>query len=207
MGTRNLTCVYIDGEYKVAQYCQWDGYPSGVGFDILNILRTFDYDILKEKCRKLTFYSEDEIDKINKDLNDKKYSLAERFPELHRDTGPSVLNLIYLDKTSKLFNDLNFAQDSLFCEYCYVIDLDSMKLEVFRGFNKNPLKEDERFYYENQQYINNNIDSKYYGVKFLISFDLNKLPENEIFQKEIHEKEIHEKEICEIEIFERNKGK
>ena len=28
MGTRNLTCVFKDGEYKVAQYGQWDGYPS-----------------------------------------------------------------------------------------------------------------------------------------------------------------------------------
>lgn len=26
MGTRNLTVVYIDGKYKVAQYGQWDGY-------------------------------------------------------------------------------------------------------------------------------------------------------------------------------------
>lgn len=33
MGTRNLTAVYIDGEYKVAQYGQWDGYPEGPGAD------------------------------------------------------------------------------------------------------------------------------------------------------------------------------
>lgn len=25
MGTRNLTAVYLDGQYKVAQYGQWDG--------------------------------------------------------------------------------------------------------------------------------------------------------------------------------------
>lgn len=25
MGTRNLTIVYSNGEYKVAQYGQWDG--------------------------------------------------------------------------------------------------------------------------------------------------------------------------------------
>jgi len=28
MGTRNLTCVMKDGQYKVAQYGQWDGYPE-----------------------------------------------------------------------------------------------------------------------------------------------------------------------------------
>lgn len=28
MGTRHLTAVVIDGDYKVAQYGQWDGYPE-----------------------------------------------------------------------------------------------------------------------------------------------------------------------------------
>lgn len=39
MGTRNLTCIVKDGEYKVAKYCQWDGYPSGKGLDLLHILK------------------------------------------------------------------------------------------------------------------------------------------------------------------------
>ena len=39
MGTRNLTAVYIDGEYKVAQYGQWDGYPEGQGLTALHFLR------------------------------------------------------------------------------------------------------------------------------------------------------------------------
>ena len=47
MGTRNLTAVFMDGEYKVAQYGQWDGYPSGQGVDILNILKNAKKDILK----------------------------------------------------------------------------------------------------------------------------------------------------------------
>ena len=29
MGTRNLTIIVEDNKHKVAQYCQWDGYPEG----------------------------------------------------------------------------------------------------------------------------------------------------------------------------------
>jgi hypothetical protein len=34
MGTRNLIAVFFDGEYRVAQYSQWDGYPEGQGGNV-----------------------------------------------------------------------------------------------------------------------------------------------------------------------------
>lgn len=40
MGTRNLTCVVVDGVYKVAQYGQFDGYPSGQGATALEFLHS-----------------------------------------------------------------------------------------------------------------------------------------------------------------------
>lgn len=43
MGTRNLTAVYLDGQYKVAQYGQWDGYPEGQGITALTRER-MDHD-------------------------------------------------------------------------------------------------------------------------------------------------------------------
>ena len=42
MGTRHLICVVSDGDYKVAQYGQWDGYPSGQGAAILEFLHKED---------------------------------------------------------------------------------------------------------------------------------------------------------------------
>jgi hypothetical protein len=39
MGTRNATIVIKDNKTKVAQYGQWDGYPSGQGVTALNFLR------------------------------------------------------------------------------------------------------------------------------------------------------------------------
>ena len=36
MGTRHLVAVIHKDEYKVAQYGQWDGYPSGQGDTVLD---------------------------------------------------------------------------------------------------------------------------------------------------------------------------
>ena len=38
MGTRNLTMVIHKEEPKIAQYGQWDGYPSGQGSTALKFL-------------------------------------------------------------------------------------------------------------------------------------------------------------------------
>jgi hypothetical protein len=38
----------------------------------------------------------------------------------------------------KLIDKSDFASDSLFCEYAYVVDLDNDTLELFRGFQEEP---------------------------------------------------------------------
>ena len=65
MGTRNLTMV-IDhkGDVKIAQYGQWDGYPSGVGVNVLNFIKNNElFDSLKSKLSKVRFLDEEGIDK------------------------------------------------------------------------------------------------------------------------------------------------
>ena len=43
MGTRNITSVILDGEQKVCQYCQWDGYPTWAGAHIMEFLKDCDF--------------------------------------------------------------------------------------------------------------------------------------------------------------------
>ena len=54
MGTRNLTCVFADGKYVVAQYAQWDGNPSGQGKTALNFLRNANHAEFKKKLAVLS---------------------------------------------------------------------------------------------------------------------------------------------------------
>jgi len=65
MGTRNMTMVIDqEGAKKVAQYGQWDGYPSGVGADILNFLKNTElFEKFKAKLGRVRFAEPEGKDK------------------------------------------------------------------------------------------------------------------------------------------------
>jgi hypothetical protein len=182
MGTRNLTCVYKNGEYKVAQYGQWDGYPEGQGITILEFLKKVKMDEFSKAIDECRWITQEELDKIDKDINNgilinwQKY-----YPELSRDTGGEILELITFKNKRILNNSINFANDSLFCEWAYVVDLDKNTFEVYKGFNKERLSETERFY--NAE----NNEKEYNSVILVKRFDLNNLPTKEEFIAEFTE--------------------
>lgn len=157
MGTRHLIAVMLDGEYKVAQYGQWDGYLEGAGCDVLAFLHTVQVPNFYDQVRKLTWIDEE----VHKNLwveagadpesEFVNYDVAKHFgkmyPELSRDTGANILDIVAEGKVQHgLHNSIDFADDSVFCEWAYVIDLDKGTFEVYKGFNKRPLPETDRFY-------------------------------------------------------------
>ena len=181
MGTRHLICVFLDKKYKVAQYGQWDGYPQGQGVDILNFLHGLfaNQDKVLEFTRK--------VEKISWLSNEERSATwdkkrAQKYPELSRDTGSKILSLIQDSaEPLKLRDRLDFSEDSLFCEWCYVIDFDKNTFEVYEGSNRQRLDESERFYNDSPCGVND-----YYPVKHKYSFDLNNildLTENEFLSK------------------------
>lgn len=197
MGTRNLTAVMIDGEYKIAQYCQWDGYPDEQGAIIYEFLKQADLELFKEKVRNLKFISKEEY-AVLVDLhtdngritlgseNDRWWK--EEVPHFDRDMGARVLQYVMDERTDTLQDNINFAGDSLYCEWAYVVDFDKGTFEVFEGFNKTELSESERFFFLQEK------DEEYKPVRLIASFDLLALPETEgAFLKEVN-KNIKEDE-------------
>lgn len=91
MGTRNLTMVIANGETKVAQYGQWDGYPDGQGATALEFLRNTDLTKFKEKILTMKWLSKEDADAIDK-LPDGLWQKLH--PYLSRDRGADILNLI-----------------------------------------------------------------------------------------------------------------
>lgn len=136
MGTRHLTCVILDNEFKVAQYGQWDGYLGGQGADIMEFLSTVDRDSFLAALRECRFVTDAELTNTN----------IESHPELSRDTGAKILSLIQDGSARNLYDSSHFAAYSLFCEYAYILDCDNGYLEIYRGFNRGPLSPDERFF-------------------------------------------------------------
>lgn len=192
MGTRNLTCVFYQGAYKIAQYGQWDGYPEGQGKTIYEFLQWADLTYFKNKLKKVKFVSNRQINNLYKKLGifskegfitlDESRKFKNNYPSLDRDMGAEILKFVYTQENILLQNAIDFAGDSLFCEWCYVIDLDKNTFEVYKGYNKEPLDEKERFYSFKQE-------GEYYPVKLAKSYSLNSLPLFADFLNDFKEKD------------------
>ena len=99
MGTRHLIAVYLNGEYKVAQYGQWDGYPSGVGVDVLEfahaIADPYHRAEFLDKVSKCRWITEDEIGERNAKIRSGEVkNWQKEWPELSRDTSAEILKMI-----------------------------------------------------------------------------------------------------------------
>jgi hypothetical protein len=183
MGTRNLTMVIANGKTKVAQYGQWDGYPEGQGKTALEFLISTDIDAFKKKLESVQFAGEKEQKESDEfaasigstdgwmtmeqsELYNKKY------PLFTRDNGAKILEMIMEDNSETIFvnDNTEFAEDSLFCEWAYVIDLDKNTFEVYKGFNKRKLTKKDRFFYLQKE------DSEYKPVRLYKCYQLDKLP-------------------------------
>ena len=185
MGTRNLTIVHKNGKYKVAQYGQWDGYPEGLGVTLLNFLKGVNMNAFKNVIDDVSFYTQEELEDIDKQIDEARKNIPNfewqrHYPHLSRDCGGEILTHIAFRGVTKVKNSIDFAADSLFCEWAYVIDLDTNKFEVYEGFNKEKLSSDERFYY-----LEEKSEGNYHPIKFVKAYDIDNLPDERIFVAEL----------------------
>lgn len=197
MGTRHLIAVQKNNEYKVAQYGQWNGYLSGQGDNILKFFHENDLETFRNKVDNCFFGTQEQIDEAYAPYTNgdgwmtmeqsNAFKLTE-FSHLSRDTGADILNVILKSNGPlMLIDQIDFAKDSLFCEYAYVIDLDKDILEVYQGFNTDPLPEGARFTGAAKD------DDDYQAVKLVASFQLENLPENfDELQEELYPEDEEE---------------
>jgi hypothetical protein len=201
MGTRSLTVVKKDGEYKIAKYCQWDGYPSGRGVELLEFLSATPIDVLSAAVGRTVIMTDgdirecwldcgaDESGTVSRAVSEK---FKKQYPMLHRDTGGAefLRLLIALSGRTGVPCYIEFAADSLMCEWCYVIDLDEGVFDIYKGFNEQPLTEKDRFYYLEPMIREKTHSGRvYHPVKLAWSYLLSHLPTAKQFCTDLGDEE------------------
>jgi len=185
MSTRGTVGFRIGGEDKLT-YNHSDSYPSWLGVEILKQIKTMKkkgWASVKAKVAAIRLVAEDakptpaDIKKFGHLAN---LGVGAQSPDdwycLLRDFQGDLKGCL----TVGIMTDGSaFINESLFCEWGYVINLDSMKLEVYKGFQSAPHAEGR---------YGKNLDPKakeareaegrdfYYPCALLVEFDLRRLP-------------------------------
>jgi hypothetical protein len=203
MGTRGINVIVANGEIKCSQYNQFDSYPSGQGATVLKFLREEMKSDFKEKVLASTWITPEEhqkywvecgadpeSDMVGMDVSDK---FKEKYFHLHRDCGANIYSLIQNSSHPlKLQDSIDFAADSLFCEWGYVVDLDKNTFEVYKGFNKQKLGSEERFAFLNEKAEKDYRDHQYFPIKLVKAYSLDNLPTKEQFLEDLEPQEDEE---------------
>lgn len=136
MGTRGITRVIKDGVTVVAQYGQWDHYPSGQGVVALEFLsKPSNVDKLISGLQHTYVLTEKEQEEISNKYSDGGWMNVEQanaygadYPSLTRDTGARILQVVAAataDNRVPLVLDEEFINDEVFCEGVYTVNLDN----------------------------------------------------------------------------------
>ena len=190
MGTRGVIGFRIDDKDKV-MYNHMDSYPEYLGVKILeDIDEIISLDVsktvketrinkLKENVRNIRLVEEEE-----KNLSPVDIEWAKQHGFANFNVGGKEIswyqllrglqgNLIDCLKHSVMLDAKDFIKDSLFCEWGYIINLDSLELEVWEGFQREPTEGNR--YGESISFTSHRGDA-YYPCTKVASWPLDELP-------------------------------
>jgi hypothetical protein len=197
MGTRGLIGFAVGGEVKLA-YNHWDSYPDGLGVKVLSFVRQLvkdgAVDDAAQRVRDLKVVTDEtpvtpaDVQALkrwaNTTVGGPTETGAPSWYQLLRETQgdpDAILTAGYLEDSSE------FALDSLFCEWGYVINFDDKVLEVYRGFQQKPPtagrwagQEDPEAKAQREQQLAR-LGSGYYPINEIARFGFDELPTVEAF--------------------------
>lgn len=187
MGTRGLIGFYKNGKTK-ATYNHFDSYPEGVGKVILQEIKHFSITQMNDIFSDIKLIKNPE-DIAPSDMVFKygKYgnptvggSINNReiktWYQLLRGVQ-GTLKPYLTGEVEHMIDSKEFIQDSLFCEWAYIINLDTEKFEVWRGFQTRPQK--------NRYQLKRPSQSGYWACKRVKSYPLKRLPTVTQFLKDM----------------------
>lgn len=127
-----------EGDTKIRQYGQWDGYPDGQGVEILKYLIGADLEKYQENLAKIPEITDEQIDDVNKLKNP-----FEKYPYLSRDCGSNIHQMIE-DGEVEFVQHTSEEEAKTRCKGFYTIDFQKNVFTtdyygVSRSYNLNNL--------------------------------------------------------------------
>jgi hypothetical protein len=173
MGTRGLWGFVKDGVTK-ATYNHYDSYPSSLGAAVLDFAKKHNVMDMKKVFDGIKMIDSDykptqeDIEKYSKfyDKDVNGGSLEDCYALLRETQGDPE---VYFSGLDIMIDNADFIEDSLFCEWAYLINLDTECLEVYKGFQQTPPK---KCRYYNGKKVK---DDAYYPCDMIAEVQLRKL--------------------------------
>lgn len=140
MGTRAAFGFHVDGKDKLS-YNQYDGYPTGLGIKVFKdciILKQMGWDKLADKVRGIRMVNPEKKPTLNdvgsfSQYSDPTVNGGNGYYSLLRELQGELAEIV---KAGIMTQDNNFIKDSLFCEWAYILNIDTKKLEIYAGFQQ-----------------------------------------------------------------------
>jgi len=176
MGTRGVYGFRLNGKDKTT-YNHSDSYPEYLGRNIIEFIRSTSSEEMKSIFNRIEL-----IDKNKKPTKEEiakcqewsDFSVSSRSENDWYCLLRSAQGDLFAYKQGLFYmsDDSSFIEDSLFCEWGYIINLDTDMLEIWQGFQHYP-DLNNRYGQEAQD--------EYYPCKMIGEFPLNAIDEWEEF--------------------------
>jgi len=197
IGTRGTYGFYKDGVTKVT-YNHWDSYPSSLGDSIKDFLVNTKREQLDEIFDRIRLVRADEkptsedIEKLKPFYNGDVNGGSEEYYNFLRETQGDLKAYVDYPELDVMIDSEDFLQDSLFCEWAYIINLENDTLEIYKGFQTEP----STSRYENEETIKEAKEKSmkmsmdtYYAVSMIKEVPLSEIKD---FDMEKFEEELNE---------------
>jgi hypothetical protein len=139
MGTRGAFGVIIGEKEKLA-YNHFDSYPEGKGIEVLQWLRDADMKAVRRLSAKARVIDPETKPTAEDKKRLKPYTDLGVSKQSEDDwyclTRSSQGDMSAMLDSGYVLDAGDFPLDSLFCEWAYIIDLDTNGFEVYRGFQE-----------------------------------------------------------------------
>jgi len=197
MGTRGAYGFYKNGVTKV-MYNHFDSYPEHLGQKVGNFIAKtskeeldtiFDNIEMVEEGERPTElqiqyclkYGTEEMKKhLQETLANDRYA---KYLDWYHVLRPEQGNLELFKTGFRYMADAEgFLYNSLFCEWAYIINLDTYELEVYEGFNKD-IKAEGRY-----KTLIPEPDQEYFAVRLIQTIPLDRIKDGEDVVKAIYAK-------------------